>query len=257
MQVGFLKSLCKNCGKCAGVCSVGAIIPGEGVHRIDMAKCTRCGDCVNACFYGAIVKYGELMSSEEVFMKVKRDKMFYDSSGGGVTVSGGEPLIYPEFIYELFSNCRDSGINTCIETCGFVPAGSIRRVLPVTDWIYFDIKHMDLVRHKDYTGYTNELILENAKLAAKESAHFLFRFPLVPGINDSDENIRDTAEFMKQIGPNGMDIQIMPYHRAGQTKYDALNLAYETAGIEIMKDAGIEAVKQKFTNYGVNCTIST
>lgn len=255
-EIGFMKNLCSNCGRCAAKCPAGAIIQGDDVYRIDTAKCTRCGDCVSACLNGALVKYGNLMTSGEVFDKVKRDKMFYDSSGGGVTVSGGEPLICPEFVYELFSDCAAAGINTCVETCGFVPIDAIRRVLPVTNWFYFDLKHMDPAAHIEHTGFTNEQILENARLAADGGAEILFRLPLVPGVNDSDENIRETAEFVKSLGPNEVNIQLMPYHRAGQAKYDALNLVCETAGIGIMNASEIEDVRQKFIDHGVTCSIS-
>ena len=256
-EIGFLKNLCKNCGKCAGKCPADAIVPGEAVYRIDRNKCNGCGSCVDVCFYGALVRYGDLFTSEEVFNKVKRDKMFYDSSGGGVTVSGGEPLIYPEFVYELFSCCKAAGINTCIETCGYAPATALRRVLPVTDWVYFDLKHLDPAAHKEHTGHSNKQILENARLAAAEASNILFRLPLIPGVNDGDNNIRETADFIKLSGSEAAGIQLMPYHRAGQVKYEALDMTYMTSGLDIMKEDQIEAIKQKFIDFGVYCTIST
>ena len=289
VQVGFLKNLCVNCGRCAGggggsntgasvsnsggngsivgnvagvggggggKCPEGAIVPGEGVYRIDREKCTGCGSCVGSCYNGALVRYGEMTTPEAVFAKVRRDKMFYDSSGGGVTVSGGEPLIYPGFVFELFSACADAGIDTCVETCGFVPAEAVRRVLPVTGLFLFDLKSMDPAVHMSITGQSNDLILENARLVASEGRGVLFRLPLIPGINDGDDNIGETAEFVKSLAVVSAELQIMPYHRAGQTKYDALSMVCETAGTEIMDAAGIEAVRQKFIDNGVDCTIS-
>lgn len=154
VQVGFLRRLCEDCGRCANACLCGAILPGDG-YRIDRSKCQNCGRCAESCLYGALVVYGEAMSSEAVFQKVRRDRMFYESSGGGVTVSGGEPLAKPEFVSELFSRCREEGIHTCIETCGYAPESALRRVLPVTDLFCFDLKLMDSAGHRLQTGQEN------------------------------------------------------------------------------------------------------
>lgn len=255
-QVGFLKNLCRDCARCAKHCPKNAIVPGTGIYRIDRSMCDDCGSCVEGCYYDALVRYGETMTSQEVYQKVRRDKMFYDSSGGGVTVSGGEPMGHSEFIFELFSLCGEEKINTCIETCGFAPRAAFERVLPVTDIFYFDLKLMDGEAHRRYTGRDNELILENARLVVQSGKKVLFRQPLIPGINDSVENIAATAEFMKGLGPGGMEIQLMPYHRAGQTKYDALGLKYETAELNVMTAQELESVKERYIAHGVRCTIS-
>lgn len=255
-QVGFIKNLCQNCGRCMKHCTKGAIVPGAGVYRIDRSKCDDCGDCVEGCYYDALVRYGNEMTSDEVYQKVRRDKMFYDSSGGGVTVSGGEPMGHPEFIYELFSALHGEGINTCIETCGFAAREAFERVIPVTDTFYFDLKLMDGEEHRRYTGQDNALILSNARRAVESGKRVLFRQPLIPGVNDSDGNIAQTADFMKSLGPGGMEIQLMPYHRAGQTKYDALGLDYATADVAVMTAEQLEAVKSKYIEHGVRCTIS-
>ena len=120
VRVGFLANLCQHCARCAKVCPQGAILP-DAERRIDRNRCDDCALCVEACFYGALVRYGKRMTVEEVFDQVRRDKIFYDSSGGGVTVSGGEPLTHADFVAELFTLCREEGINTCVETCGCVP----------------------------------------------------------------------------------------------------------------------------------------
>ncbi len=255
-EVGFLVKLCQNCGRCAKACPVGAIVPGEGVYRIDREKCTNCGECVESCFYGALVNYGKAMSPEEVFQKVRRDKMFYDTSGGGVTVSGGEPMIYADFVAELFEKCRAEGINTCVETCGYAPEEGFEIVVPLTDWFYFDLKIMDEESHRYWTGCSNDLILKNARRAAEMGAKILFRQPLIPGVNNTDENIEKTSEFILSLGRDDIALQIMPYHRAGQTKYDALNKLNETAGIVPMEADEITAVMEKYIALGVNCSIS-
>ena len=151
VRTGFLANLCQHCGRCAKACPRGAILPDPD-KRIDRSRCDECCQCVEACFYGALVRYGEPKTAEETFDKVRRDKMFYDTSGGGVTVSGGEPLTHADFVAELFALCRGDGINTCVETCGCVPRSAFEKVLPLTYTFYFDLKLMDSEKHREYTG---------------------------------------------------------------------------------------------------------
>jgi pyruvate formate lyase activating enzyme len=197
------------------------------------------------------------MTVEEVFDAVRRDKMFYDTSGGGVTVSGGEPLLKAPFVKTLFELCKNAGINTCIETAGFVNSQSLLMVLPLTDYVLYDIKHLDSDRHKAYTGQFNELILKNAKLAADSGAHVLFRIPLIPTINDDEENIKNTAAFLKSICSQP-EVQLMPYHRMGESKYKALNkqISALLRDVQVMDQSRLEEVKLKFVNHGVKCSIS-
>ena len=255
-EIGFIAKLCQNCGRCMKACPEGAIIPGEGLYRIDRDKCNSCAICLENCYYDALVRYGKPMSPEEVFQKVRRDKMFYDSSGGGVTVSGGEPMIYADFVAELFEKCRGDGINTCVETCGYAPTEGFDKVLPLTDWLYFDLKIMDIEVHRRWTGCSNELILTNARKAAAFGTKILFRQPLIPGVNDTEENITQTSQFIQNLGRKDIELQLMPYHRAGQTKYDALKLINETADVSPMNAAEINAVKEKYISLGIRTTVS-
>ena len=135
-EVGFIKNLCTKCGKCAGVCPEGALVYEEGKFpRIDREMCTGCGTCSAVCSYDALVLYGSPMNSDDVFNAVNRDKMFYEASGGGVTVSGGEPLLQPEFVCDLLEKCRRAGIHTAMETSGCAPESALRQVLPYTDYV--------------------------------------------------------------------------------------------------------------------------
>ena len=254
VQIGFLEKLCTGCLKCLKNCEHKAI--SQTGYRIIREKCTSCGKCVQGCYYGALVKYGQRQTSQEVFSKVRRDKMFYDESGGGVTVSGGEPLTYPGFVRELFELCRSEKIDTCIETCGYVSKEALDMVFDVTDRFYFDLKHMDDNIHMQYTGRSNIKILENARYLAQKGAQLLFRQPLIPGVNDTDENIRSTADYIKQLGMESTGIQLMPYHRAGKTKYDALKMEYTMDSTEIMSAQELENIAGKYRQYGVSCSIS-
>lgn len=254
-QIGFIKNLCTHCGKCFKVCPEGALTADETKHRIDYDKCTVCGKCVEACLYKAMVQYGKEMSVEEVFDAVQRDKMFYVTSGGGVTVSGGEPLLQAPFVKELFKLCKGAEINTCVETSGFVSSEQLLSVLPETDTILFDLKHMNAAQHMKYTGQSNELVFTNAKLAVESGVDVLFRIPLIPTVNDTGENIKETADFVKSLMTMPR-IQLMPYHRLGDSKYQALGVQNLFHDHQVMDREKLEEVKQAYINEGIECSIS-
>lgn len=255
-QMGFKKLLCKGCGKCLEVCPENAINTDSNKHRIDYSRCTTCGKCSDNCGYEALVRYGDLMSVDEVWDEVRRDKIFYDSSKGGITVSGGEPLLHPEFVRELFELCHKDGINTCVETCGCVNRNAFEAVLPVTDFFLFDLKHMDTDIHKEYTGQHNDIILENASFLIENKADIIFRQPLIPGINDTDSNIEATSHFLKNFGNRALRFELMPFHRMGSDKYRALGMEYPMKDLEIMDNIDLESVKKAYIDRGIECTIS-
>ena len=248
-ETGFLRTLCQSCGRCASVCPAGAILPGE--ERIDRAKCRSCGSCAAACPYKALVRYGEERTAAEVFDKVRRDKPFYDASGGGVTLSGGEPLTHIDFVEELFALCREAGVHTCAETCGFVSAETMRRAAAVTELFYFDLKLMDPEAHRRWTGQ------DNARLLAESGANMLFRQPLIPGVNDAEENIAATADFIRSLGREDLGLQLMPFHRMGESKYAALSKTYAFAGQAPLDPAAAETVRARYEAHGVRCTVSS
>ena len=251
--IGFLSRLCRGCGECARACTRGAIRFERG-SRIDRARCDRCGDCVTACDTGALVLYGKRMEAEEVFREVRKDKMFYTSSGGGVTVSGGEPLLWPDFLRELFTLCRGEGIHTCVETCAAVSWEAFEMILPVMDLVYCDLKLMDPVRHREQTGTDNRLTLENAKKLAECGVEVRFRKPLIPGVNDDSGDIRDSAGFLRALGVP--KLELMPYHRAGKSKYEALDLLYATGELPPLAPAEAERIKEEYSKLGIDCTVS-
>lgn len=253
VEVGFIKNLCHNCSRCVKACSHKAILPGEGIYRINRANCVACFRCVDNCYFGAIVRYGEVMTSSELYGKTRRDKMFYDSSGGGVTFSGGEPLLYARFIAETAGSLRTEGISICIETCGAVEWIAFERVLPLTDIFYYDLKLMDSSLHTEYTGMDNTLILENAERLARSGANVQFRKPLIPGVNDGDGEVKATAEYLKSLG--NPRLELMPYHRIGSPKYEALNMECEI-DLPPAPSSEVEAVKEKYNIMGIDCTVS-
>ena len=255
VRVGFLANLCQHCARCAKVCPQGAILP-DADRRIDREKCDECAKCVEACFYGALIRYGKRMTVEEVFDQVRRDKIFYDSSGGGVTISGGEPLTHGDFVAELFTLCRGEGIHTCVETCGCVPQAAFEKVLSLTDTFYFDLKLMDSEMHREYTGQGNEQILSNARFLAEKGADILFRQPLIPGVNSPEENVKATAAFIRSLGREDLALQLIPYHRMGTSKYAALDIPYTLEDMKPMAAEEVEAVRALYESCGVPCTVS-
>ena len=254
--MGFIEKLCADCDKCLDVCPNKAIRRTEGEHRIDYSHCTACGTCRDQCYYGALVRYGESMTLAEVWDAVRRDKMFYDESGGGVTVSGGEPLLWAGFVRELFELSRQEPIDTCVETCGMVDPEALLEVIPVTNHFLFDLKHMDPEAHRKNTGQSNGKILTNAALLIERGANVLFRQPLVPGVNNSIENIEATARFLNSLGKNAARLEIMPFHRMGQSKYRALNMRYDMDGLGAADAEQVEAARKAYIQRGVDCSVS-
>jgi pyruvate formate lyase activating enzyme len=196
------------------------------------------------------------MTVHEVWDAVRRDKLFYETSNGGVTVSGGEPLLNPQFVKELFELCQSEGIGTCVETCGFVDTHAYIEVIPVTELFLFDLKHMDSAVHKEVTGQFNEQILKNASVIIGSGVDVLFRQPLIPGVNDTETNIEATAMFIKTLGKKALSLELMPYHRMGQDKYKALNMEYRMEKTRIMSYDEVEAIKKAYIDLGIDCTIS-
>ena len=252
-SVGFLARLCRGCRACAAACPRGASLEGPD-RRIDREKCDRCGACVQACDTGALVLYGRCMEAEEVFQEVRKDKMFYRTSGGGVTVSGGEPLLWASFLGELFSLCRKEDIHTCIETCAAVPWDAFAAVLPCLDLVFCDLKLMDPARHRDQTGHDNAQILANARRLAESAVEVRFRKPLIPGVNDDPEDIHATAGFLRELGQPRLEL--MPYHRAGKSKYEALDMPYATGELPPLAPAEAERIRAAYMELGIDCTVS-
>jgi pyruvate formate lyase activating enzyme len=181
------------------VCEQGAVVKDQNI-QINRSQCNLCGECVEICSPGALTILGKEMEVEEVLKVVKKDKVFYEKSGGGVTVSGGEPLQQSSFVYNLFKRCKVSGICTCLDSCGYGNTEALEEILTVTDWVLFDIKHLSSRIHKKFTGKSNEIILQNAKVVASSGTPMVCRIPLIPGFNDTSENIRKMSEFLGELG---------------------------------------------------------
>ena len=256
-EVGLIKTLCTKCGRCAGVCPQDALaFEKDELPRIDRQRCTGCGECIPVCNYNALVLYGKQMSVQEVFSAISRDNIFYQASNGGVTASGGEPLLQPQFVRALFDQCQKSGIRTCLETSGYAASSALHEVLKSTDHVLFDLKHLNSSIHHQLTGKPNSLVLANAKLAVESGCAVLFRMPLIPGINDSSKNVRETASFLKGLGSSTRRIELLPYHRLGESKYEALCRLYPMRGLLPTEPVYVESIKYAFEECGIQCSVS-
>lgn len=210
---------CIACKKCEEACPAGAISFIEGARVIDWKHCTNCLECGRVCPSHAIEITGEYMTVDEAFRIAAQDKSFYSNSGGGVTVSGGEALLQWEFVLKLFEKCKQAGFHTTLDTTGRCKWEHMEKLLEYTDLVLFDVKHTDSAIHKEKTGVSNEMILENLKKAS-EITKIWIRIPLTPGFNDSEKNMIQTAALAKEI--NAEKISLLPYHEWGKQKYPRL-----------------------------------
>ena len=248
-QLGYIESRCAgadDCGApCAAACPAGAVaLNEEGKAVIDRDRCDDCGKCAEACGKGALKIVGRAMTVVQVMAEVEKDRPFYRRSGGGVTVGGGEPLAQYQFTAELLEAAHRSYINTALETCGHAPWPHLAAVLAHVDLLQFDIKHMDPVKHRALTGVSNELILENLKKvrSVKSPNDVIVRIPVVPGCNDSDENVRATVEFA--AGLDFRNIELVPYHRLGMSKYSQYGMENPLDGVEPPAEAEMGRLRE-------------
>lgn len=243
---------CVRCAKCVKVCLQGAITI-DGKRKINRFRCDLCLKCIEVCPTGALRVAGQYVTVEEVFSEVMKDELFYQNSGGGVTISGGEPLSQLEFVYSLLRECKRKGLHTTLDTSGYANWAVLDKVLRYVDLVLYDIKHMDSQSHKRGTGRNNTLILENVHLTTSRVKTWL-RLPLIPGYNDSEANIKDIINFAKEIGAE--KVSILPYHEWGKLKYKQLGRRY-ILKVKPPSEEYLQALKKIIENDGVRVTVGS
>lgn len=251
-ELAYFKARCTGCGNCAAICGEGAITRND-VTCIDYSQCSACGRCAEQCSSGALRIIGKEWGAEDLAAEVLRDREFYDESGGGVTLSGGEPLMQSSFLYPFMAMLREASVNIMIETCGYFQWQSAVAILDMIDSIYFDLKVMDGALHREYTGEGNTLILENFTRLSERGDSVQARMPVIPGINDSEENIVATARFLRERGHG--TIHCLPYHHLGLSKAGTISSSVAFIDVPAAGDEIMKQVQQIFCGEGIDAVI--
>lgn len=242
---------CTGCSRCAEVCPQHGIREVDGQFLADRSKCDACGTCTDYCVNNAREICGKPYTVRELIREIEKDRMFYEQSGGGVTLSGGEVMLQdPDYIETLVKQLHKKGFNIAIDTCGFAPWSNYERILPYVDTFLYDVKLIDPARHKKYMGQDNALILENLKKLSDCGARINLRMPLIVPVNTEDSDIRDIISFLKEQQIHIVKTNLLPYHNTGNHKYEKLGEEYKGVTFERPSDERLEEIAQMFIKEG-------
>ncbi len=268
-QLSWISMRCvglDECTKCLDACTKEAISPGKTTPHavtqepvrhihIDRTICDNCGDCAKVCYRNALYMCGTDYTVEDLLDRLLKDKPFYDQSGGGVTISGGEPLSQSEFVLRLLQRLKECDISTAVDTTGYTQYDIIKRILPYTDLFLYDLKHMDSATHKRVTGVPNEPILANAEKIANDGGKMQIRIPVIPEFNDSEKSIRETGKFCLSLGEAVTVIQLLPYHNLGVIKYQRIDDSKPVLEAKSPSDEKIQSLKEVLEKLGLPVTV--
>jgi pyruvate formate lyase activating enzyme len=246
---------CIGCGACITACTHNAIVQVTGIdgqNRIvtNRGQCARCFDCIEACTAEARERVGQRMSVQDVMAQIERDRHFYEESGGGVTISGGEPLSQLAFLCQLLQECHEVGLHTAVDTSGYAPWSSFQAILSFTNVFLYDLKHMDKALHQRYTGVSNQRILENLEALAASGANIIVRIPVIPGINDDPENINSLGCFITSLDAV-QRVDLLPYHASAGGKYDRLDRLSPLPHTETPSTTQMDEIASTLRSFGI------
>jgi len=245
-QIAFHKKKCIDCGSCQAACPKTAI-DIERENRFDWEKCDNCGTCVENCFAEALEMIGREMTVYEIMDEIKRDDAFYEKSGGGVTISGGEATSQFEFLQILLKSLKAAGYHVVLETNGLIEWKKLEKIAPNIDVFYFDIKGIDTDHHRQNTNVDNAVIMKNADKLLQNNYQVVFRIPIIPGMNDASEDIRVLDTFLGNIGAK--EIHLLPYHRYGEDKIESIQSKQKYLEIPSMNRIELENIKKQFQHF--------
>ena len=250
-ELFFYENKCKSCGGCIPRCPSAANVMEDGKLRFDRSKCTGCGNCSDWCIFEARELAGKDYTVEQLVKEAKKDRMFYEQSGGGVTLSGGEVMSQDiEFLEALCRALHREGLSVFIDTCGFAPYEKYEKILPYVDTFLYDIKAMDSAVHKEWTGVDNALILENLKKLSAAGANIYIRIPTIGGVNADEEFMQQVIDFLKESNIHPAQVNLLPYHNFGRNKYASLAKGYDDASMQVPPNEQMEQFKERFVNNG-------
>jgi pyruvate formate lyase activating enzyme len=256
-ELVWVRERCLGCDLCLSVCEQSALGPAAaGGRTIDRERCDCCGACAQRCPGEALNLIGRRVTVDEVLAEVARDALYFEASGGGLTLSGGEPLAQPEFAAELLRRYKreEKGGHTAVETCGFVAWPVIERVAPDVDLFLYDLKHLDPEEHRRLTGQGNELVLDNARRLAAAGYAMEMRLPLIAGVNDRREHLEAAADFVRSL-PGVSRVDLLPYHRLGEPKYRRLGKTYALEGEPALTDGQVARAAEILGAKGLEVTV--
>jgi len=252
-QIIFSVEKCIGCNSCIDNCLQECVTFINKEQIVDKVKCSLCGECTKNCPTNAMEMVGISMTVDEVMKEIEKDIVFYEESRGGVTISGGEPLMQFEFINAILIKCREKGIHTALDTCGYSSWRKIYELSKNVDLFLYDIKHINDDRHIELTGVSNKQILDNLYKLAKIESNVWIRVPIIPGVNDDDENILGIGKLMNLLKLR--DLFILPYHNIATEKYKKLGKEYDLSNIKTPANDNMKEIESKFKNFGLNVKI--
>jgi len=253
-ELGFRTGRCIRCGQCVEVCPNQATAFTDDRPSTDPDKCNLCGECVDACVAGAREIIGREITVDQVMAEIEKDIVFYEQSNGGVTFSGGEPLMQPEFLLALLNQCKTQGIHTTVDTSCYAEPDIIDKVADKTDLFLCDLKHMDSLTHERFTGVGNNLIMDNIKQLSEEEKEIIIRIPVIPGFNDDRRNIEATGQFAASLSHISR-IDLLPYNRGGTEKSARLSADYKLMQTDTPNDDKMSSIAEILEKYGFEVKI--
>ncbi|WP_276576116.1 trans-4-hydroxy-L-proline dehydratase activase [Oceanirhabdus seepicola] len=252
-QIMYFEERCTCCGVCEKRCTQKAITIQNSRVLIDKDKCNSCGKCSDFCPNNALEYVGKDMTVMELMKEIKKDEIFYEESGGGVTFSGGEPMVQADFLNEVLKACKERELHTAVDVSGYGSWDNFKKIADKVDLFLYDLKFINNEKHKKYIETSNEEILANLRRLSEIGANIFVRMPIIKGINDDDEHINESIKFLSEL--NILQVNLLPYHEMGKDKYRMLGLRYKLTGFERPTDEKMNEIAIKFKKANIKVKI--